>query len=98
MEPRSPQPLGAAFEPGSGKLWQELRLAGRERGQPYNDVPIPHHAQKAKFMPPLKFWNPSVSPSGLFFYTGDTFKALKGNALRGGLSSEALIQGRQAAR
>jgi glucose/arabinose dehydrogenase len=27
-------PLGAAFEPGSGKLWQELRLAGRERGQP----------------------------------------------------------------
>jgi aldose sugar dehydrogenase len=102
-------PLGAAFEPGSGKLWEhemgpkggdEVNIIekGKNYGWPvvsegshYNDVPIPHHAQKAEFMPPLKFWNPSVSPSGLFFYTGDTFKALKGNALLGGLSSEALI-------
>jgi aldose sugar dehydrogenase len=99
-------PLGAAFEPGSGKLWEhemgpkggdEVNIIekGKNYGWPvlsegshYNDVPIPHHAQKAEFMPPLKFWNPSVSPSGLFLYTGD---ALKGNALLGGLSSEALI-------
>lgn len=60
-------------------------------GSHYNDVPIPHHAEKAGFQPPLKLWNPAISPSGLIFYTGHTFKELKGKALLGGLSSEALI-------
>jgi len=60
-------------------------------GSHYNDVPIPHHAEKAESPPPLKFWNPSISPTGLIFYTGDKFKDLRGKALLGGLSSEALI-------
>ncbi|HET9538878.1 MAG TPA: PQQ-dependent sugar dehydrogenase [Mesorhizobium sp.] len=60
-------------------------------GSHYNDVPIPHHAEKPEFQPPLKLWNPAISPSGLTFYTGDTFKELKGKALLGGLSSEALV-------
>jgi glucose/arabinose dehydrogenase len=60
-------------------------------GSHYNDEPIPHHAEKTDFTPPLRFWNPSISPSGLIFYTGDKFKDLKGKALLGGLSSEALI-------
>lgn len=60
-------------------------------GSHYNDVPIPHHAGSADLPPPLKFWNPSISPSGLTFYTGDTYKDLKGKVLLGGLSSEALI-------
>jgi glucose/arabinose dehydrogenase len=60
-------------------------------GSHYNDVPIPHHAEKSDFASPLKFWNPSISPSGLIFYSGDQFPALKGKALLGGLSSEALI-------
>lgn len=102
-------PLGAAFDPASGRLWEhemgpkggdEVNLIekGKNYGWPivsegshYNDVPIPHHAEKAEFIPPLKFWNPSISPSGLTFYTGDKFKELKGKALLGGLSSEALI-------
>ena len=102
-------PLGVAFDPASGRLWQhemgpkggdEVNLIekGKNYGWPivsegshYNDVPIPHHAEKAEFTPPLKFWNPSISPSGLTFYTGDKFKELKGKALLGGLSSEALI-------
>jgi aldose sugar dehydrogenase len=60
-------------------------------GSHYNDVPIPRHATRSEFVPPLKFWNPSISPAGLIFYTGDQFKALKGKAMLGGLSSEALI-------
>jgi glucose/arabinose dehydrogenase len=102
-------PLGAAFEPASGKLWahemgpkggDEINIIeqGKDYGWPivsegshYNDAPIPHHAEKADFTPPLKYWNPSISPSGLMFYTGDKFKDLKGKALFGGLSSEALI-------
>ena len=102
-------PLGAAFDPASGKLWahemgpkggDEINIIeqGKNYGWPnvsegshYNDVPIPRHAERADFTPPLKFWNPSISPSGLTFYTGDRFKALKGDALLGGLSSEAMI-------
>ena len=102
-------PLGAAFEPASEKLWEhemgpkggdEVNMIekGRNYGWPivsegshYSDVPIPHHVEQAEFTPPLKFWNPSISPSGLTFYTGDKFKDLKGKALLGGLSSEALI-------
>jgi glucose/arabinose dehydrogenase len=102
-------PLGVAFDPESGRLWEHemgpkggdeanLIEKGKNYGWPivsegshYNDVPIPHHAEKAEFTPPLKFWNPSISPSGLTFYTGDKFKELKGKALLGGLSSEALI-------
>ena len=102
-------PLGVAFSPASGKLWEhemgpkggdEVNIIekGKNYGWPivsegshYNDVPIPHHAEKAEFTPPLKFWNPAISPSGLTFYTADKFKDLKGKALLGGLSSEALV-------
>ena len=71
---------------------QELWLAGRKQGQSLQrcaDSPSCTEAPTSR--PPLKFWNPSISPSGLLFYTGDTFKELKGSALLGGLSSEALI-------
>jgi len=102
-------PLGAAFDPATGKLWahemgpkggDEINIIeqGKNYGWPivsegshYNDAPVPHHGEKAEFTPPLRFWNPSISPSGLTFYTGDKFKSLKGSALLGGLSSEALI-------
>jgi glucose/arabinose dehydrogenase len=102
-------PLGAGFDPASGKLWvhemgpkggDEINVIepGKNYGWPvvsegshYNDVPIPHHSEKADFTPPLLFWNPSISPSGLLFYTGEKFKDLNGKALLGGLSSEALI-------
>jgi glucose/arabinose dehydrogenase len=76
----------------------DIIIRGKNYGWPevsesshYNDKSIPHHAEQSPFTPPLKFWNPSISPSGLIFYSGDRFKALKGKALLGGLSSEALI-------
>jgi glucose/arabinose dehydrogenase len=102
-------PLGVAFEPSSGKLWEhemgpkggdEINIIdkGKNYGWPivseathYNDVPISHHAENSDLTPPLKFWNPSISPSGLIFYTGDRFKEIRGKALLGGLSSDALI-------
>ncbi len=70
---------------GENYGWPEV-----SEGSHYNDKPIPHHAEHS-FKPPLKAWNPSISPSGLIFYTGDRFKDLKGKAILGGLSSEALI-------
>lgn len=59
-------------------------------GAHYDDQPIPDHKTKPEFSPAYS-WNPSISPAGLIFYTGDKFPAWKGKALLGGLSSEALI-------
>lgn len=61
-------------------------------GDHYDDAPIPRHATRPEFAAPLHSWNPSVSPSGMAFYTGDVFPAWRGNVLLGGLSSEALIR------
>jgi glucose/arabinose dehydrogenase len=60
-------------------------------GSHYDDAAIPKHKDRAEFTPPVISWNPSISPSGLVFYRGDRFPGLKGKALLGGLSSEALI-------
>ena len=34
---------------------------------------------------PLYYWDPSIAPSGMMFYTGDAFPAWKGNAFVGAL-------------
>jgi glucose/arabinose dehydrogenase len=60
-------------------------------GSHYNDAAIPKHSDKPEFTPPVISWNPSISPSGLVFYQGERFPGLKGKALLGGLSSEAVI-------
>jgi glucose/arabinose dehydrogenase len=61
-------------------------------GDNYDDSPIPDHPTRPEFAPPIQFWNPSISPSGLLFYTGSLFPSWQGNALIGGMSSKALIR------
>lgn len=61
-------------------------------GSHYNDAPIPKHATRPEFTPPLRSWNPVISPSGMIFYNGSKFPSWKGSALLGGLSSRALIR------
>lgn len=61
-------------------------------GDHYNDASIPRHSTRPQFVAPLHSWNPSISPSGMAFYTGNVFSAWRGNALLGGMSSEALIR------
>jgi glucose/arabinose dehydrogenase len=39
---------------------------------------------------PFLFWVPSIAPSGLAFYTGDAFKAWKGNIFVGGMRATVL--------
>jgi aldose sugar dehydrogenase len=60
-------------------------------GAHYDDEDIPDNKTKPEFATPAYSWNPSISPAGLIFYTGDKFPNWKGKALLGGLSSEALI-------
>lgn len=41
---------------------------------------------------PVRVWVPSISPSGLAFYTGDRFPNWKGSVFTGALSDNALIR------
>ena len=79
----------------------ELNLVkgGRNYGWPvvcegvhYDDTPIPHHDTRTEFEAPAYAWTPVISPSGMIFYNGASFPKWKGNALIGGLSSQALVR------
>ena len=75
----------------------DLILPGRNYGWPvvsngddYNADPIPDHPTQPRFEPPRLWWNPSLAPSGLLFYSGRLFRDWKGNALVSGLSGQAI--------
>lgn len=74
------------IEKGKNYGWPSV-----SEGSHYDDAPIPKHNDNTEFVRPLIAWNPSISPAGLLFYTGDRINDWKGKALLGGLSSEALI-------
>jgi glucose/arabinose dehydrogenase len=56
-------------------------------GSHYDDTPIPKHNDNTGFVKPLIAWNPSISPAGLLFYTGNRIANWKDKAPLGGLSS-----------
>jgi len=60
-------------------------------GSNYDGTDIPDHAPGDGFEAPKRWWNPSISPAGMIFYTGDLFPAWKGHILMGALSGEALL-------
>ena len=41
---------------------------------------------------PLKYWVPSIAPSGMAFYTGDLFPAWRGNMFVGALAGQMLVR------
>ena len=61
-------------------------------GDNYNGTPIPDHDTRPEFNAPEAYWVPSIAPSGLVIYDGDTFADWKGDAFIGGLVSRALIR------
>ena len=75
-----------------------LIVAGRNYGWPkasngshYDGRDIPDHRAGDGFEPPKVWWNPSISPGGLLFYSGSKFPQWQGDALVPALSGEALI-------
>ena len=60
-------------------------------GSHYSFLPILDDHAKQGFIEPLFYWNPSISPSGLLFYTGDIFPNWKGDLFTGALNGQALI-------
>ncbi len=65
-------------------------------GTNYGDAPgvdtIPDHDSRPDFAAPQAWWNPSVAPAGLMFYTGTRFPKFTGNAFMGALAGQSLIR------
>jgi glucose/arabinose dehydrogenase len=73
--------------------------AGRNYGWPavswgkhYDGTDIPDPPTRPEFADAVEHWVPSISPSGLLFYTGDVFPAWRGSALIGALSGRAIVR------
>jgi aldose sugar dehydrogenase len=55
-------------------------------GRDYSGAKIGEGTQKAGMEQPVFYWDPSIAPSGMAFYTGDRFPAWRGSVLIGALA------------
>lgn len=76
-----------------------LMVAGDNYGWPivswgdhYSGLAIPDHDTQPAFNAPEAYWVPTIAPSGLIIYSGSMFDQWRGNAIIGGLASQALIR------
>jgi len=73
--------------------------AGRNYGWPvitygvdYSGARIGEGQRKEGMEQPVHYWDPSIAPSGLMFYTGDKFPNWKGNAFVGALAFQLVAR------
>ncbi|MGO4571303.1 PQQ-dependent sugar dehydrogenase [Microvirga sp. 2TAF3] len=57
-------------------------------GVDYSGAKIGEGTKKAGMEQPIYYWDPSIAPSGMAFYTGDKFPAWRGNVLVGALAGK----------
>ena len=86
MGPRGGDELNL-IAPGQNYGWPLV-----SEGRKYSGLPIPDHATRPEFAPPLIAWPPTVAPAGMVHYDGAVFPEWQGSLLLGGLASEALIR------
>jgi len=73
--------------------------AGKNYGWPvigygidYNGARIHESATRPGMQQPIKYWVPSIAPSGMAFYTGDLFRSWRGSVFVGALAGQALVR------
>jgi glucose/arabinose dehydrogenase len=73
--------------------------AGKNYGWPvigygidYDGTKIHESTQKAGMEQPIKYWVPSIAPSGMAFYSGDLFPAWRGSLFVGALAGQILVR------
>lgn len=86
MGPRGGDELNL-IEPGQNYGWPAV-----SEGRHYGGTRIPAHSTRPEFRAPEVTWTPVIAPSGLVIYSGDLFAEWVGNALIGGLASQALVR------
>jgi glucose/arabinose dehydrogenase len=73
--------------------------AGKNYGWPvitygvdYSGAKIGIGTHKEGMEQPIHYWDPSIAPSGMAFYTGELFPAWKGNLFIGALAGQVLVR------
>ena len=61
-------------------------------GQNYDGTDIPNPPTRPEFADAVIHWTPTISPSGMEFYTGNMFPAWQQSALIGGLTASGLVR------
>lgn len=61
-------------------------------GEKYDGTDIPNPPTYPEFADAHIHWTPTISPSGMTYYTGDVFPEWKGSLLIGGLTSSGLVR------
>jgi len=74
-------------KPGKNYGWPVIAY-GRE----YSGEKIGEGTAKPGLEQPVYYWDPSIAPSGMTFYTGDKFPAWKGNLFVGALKFQLLAR------
>lgn len=76
-----------------------ITLAGRNYGWPlvswgnnYDGTDIPDPPTRPDLARPIYYWNPSISPSGISFYTGGAFPAWRGNLFLAALGTQGIVR------
>ena len=74
-------------EAGANYGWPEISY-----GRHYSGGKIGQGVAAPGFEQPIYYWDPSIAPSGLYFYEGDLFAAWSGDLLVGALKFELLVR------
>jgi glucose/arabinose dehydrogenase len=74
--------------PGTNYGWPVITY-----GRSYSGARIGEGTSKAGMAQPIRHWGePSISPSGMAFYTGEDFPSWRGNLFLGALSGRVLVR------
>ena len=73
--------------PGTNYGWPVIT-----HGKSYAGLQIGEGTSKPGMAQPIRYWAPSISPSGMAFYTGDDFPDWQGNLFLGGLTARVLVR------
>lgn len=61
-------------------------------GVDYDGTPIGEGTHQEGMRQPVRYWTPSIAPSGLSFYDGDLFPAWKGDIFMGAMKSPMVVR------